>query len=35
MTPIFIRTWLMKMTRQRERLIEPVSLRNAWLIRRA
>ena len=35
MTPIFIRTWLMKMTVQRERLIEPVSLRSAWLISRA
>ena len=35
MTPIFIRTWLMKMTMQRERLIEPVSLRSAWLISRA
>ncbi len=34
-TPIFIRTWLMKMTVQRERLIEPVSLRSAWLISRA
>ena len=35
MTPIFMRIWLMKMTMQREREIEPVSLRSAWLIRRA
>jgi hypothetical protein len=35
MTPIFIRIWLMKMTIAREREIEPVNFRNAWLIRRA
>jgi hypothetical protein len=29
-TPIFMRSWLMKMTMQRERLIEPVSLRSDW-----
>ena len=34
-TPIFIRIWLMKMTRVFERLMLAVSLRNAWLIRRA
>jgi hypothetical protein len=34
-TPIFIRIWLMKMTRVLERETEPVSLRSAWLIRRA
>ncbi len=34
-TPIFMRIWLMKMTMVLERLIEPVSLRSAWLIRRA
>ena len=35
MTPIFMRIWLMKMTMVFEREIEPVSLRRAWLIRRA
>ena len=35
MTPIFIRIWLMKMTRVRDLLIEAVSLRSAWLISRA
>ena len=35
MTPIFMRSWLMKMTQVLERLIAPVSLRSAWLIRRA
>jgi hypothetical protein len=34
-TPIFMRIWLMKMTIVFERLTEPVSLRSAWLIRRA
>ena len=35
MTPIFMRIWLMKITIVFEREIEPVSLRRAWLIRRA
>ena len=35
MTPIFMRIWLMKITIVLERLIEAVSLRSAWLIRRA
>ena len=35
MTPIFIRIWLMKITMQLLRAIDPVSLRIAWLIRRA
>ena len=34
-TPIFMRIWLMKTTEQRERAIEAVSLRSAWLISRA
>ena len=34
-TPIFMRIWLMKITMHLERLIEPVSLRIAWLISRA
>jgi hypothetical protein len=34
-TPIFMRIWLMKITMQFDREIEPVSLRIAWLIRRA
>ena len=34
-TPIFMRIWLMKMTQQRERAIDAVSLRSAWLISRA
>jgi hypothetical protein len=35
MTPIFSRIWLMKITQVRERLTAPVSLRSAWLMRRA
>ena len=35
MTPIFMRIWLMKMTMVLVFLIVPVSLRSAWLIRRA
>src|SRR6476646_8221136 len=35
MTPIFIRIWLMKMTSVFDFAIVPVSLRSAWLIRRA
>ena len=35
MTPIFMRSWLMKMTQVFERLMAPVSFRSAWLIRRA
>ena len=35
MTPIFIRIWLMKMTSTLARLMFEVSLRSAWLIRRA
>ncbi len=35
MTPIFMRIWLMKMTMQPDLEIEPVSLRKAWLIKRA
>src|SRR5213080_4659366 len=35
MTPIFSRSWLMKITEVRERLMAPASLRSAWLIRRA
>ena len=35
MTPIFMRIWLMKITMQCDLEIEPVSLRSAWLIRRA
>ena len=35
MTPIFIRIWLMKMTSVLVRLMLPVSLRSAWLMRRA
>src|SRR5207244_675719 len=35
MTPIFSRSWLMKITEVRERLIAPASLRSAWLISRA
>src|SRR5690606_27631609 len=35
MTPIFMRIWLMKITMQLARLIVAVSLRSAWLIRRA
>jgi hypothetical protein len=35
MTPIFMRIWLMKMTVVRDFAIAPVSLRRAWLIRRA
>jgi hypothetical protein len=35
MTPIFMRIWLMKITIVLVRLIEPVSLRRAWLIKRA
>ena len=34
-TPIFSRNWLMKMTTVLERLMPAVSLRSAWLIRRA
>ncbi len=34
-TPIFMRIWLMKITRVLERLMLAVSLRSAWLIRRA
>ena len=34
-TPIFMRTWLMKISTALERDRLPVSLRNAWLIRRA
>ncbi len=34
-TPIFMRIWLMKITIVFDREIEPVSLRRAWLIRRA
>ena len=34
-TPIFMRIWLMKMTRQLVCLMAPVSLRIAWLSRRA
>ena len=34
-TPIFMRSWLMKITMQRERLIEPVSLRSDCDISRA
>src|SRR6202000_1800193 len=33
-TPIFIRIWLMKITMVLDLLIEAVSLRSAWLIRR-
>src|SRR5947199_7639534 len=35
MTPIFSRSWCMKITRVRERLIAPASLRSAWLMSRA
>src|SRR5205807_239753 len=35
MTPIFMRIWLMKMTSVLERLMFAVSLRSAWLMRRA
>src|SRR6266480_4665157 len=35
MTPIFSRSWLMKITEVRERLMAPASLRSAWLISRA
>ncbi|MNC85170.1 hypothetical protein D3C83_07550 [compost metagenome] len=35
MTPIFMRIWLMKITSVLVRLMLPVSLRSAWLIRRA
>src|SRR5882672_5823336 len=35
MTPIFSRSWLMKTTDVRERLMAPASLRSAWLISRA
>ena len=35
MTPIFMRIWLMKMTRQFERLMLAVSLRRAWDMSRA
>ncbi len=35
MTPIFMRIWLMKITIALDLEIEPVSLRMAWLIRRA
>jgi hypothetical protein len=31
-TPIFMRSWLMKITMHFERLMEPVSLRSDWLI---
>ena len=34
-TPIFMRIWLMKMTKVLVRLMLPVSLRKAWLIKRA
>ena len=34
-TPIFMRIWLMKMTMAFERLMLPVSLRSAWVMRRA
>ena len=34
-TPIFMRIWLMNITVQFERPIEAVSLRSAWLIKRA
>ena len=35
MTPIFMRSWLMKMAHVRDRLMLPVSLRRAWDMRRA
>jgi hypothetical protein len=35
MTPIFMRIWLMKMTRVRDLEMVEVSLRSAWLMRRA
>jgi hypothetical protein len=35
MTPIFMRIWLMKITMVLVRLMDPVSLRRAWLIKRA
>src|SRR5256885_206432 len=35
MTPIFSRSWLMKMAMVCDRARLPVSLRSAWLIRRA
>ncbi len=35
MTPIFSRSWLVKMTDVLELLMAPVSLRSAWLISRA
>ena len=35
MTPIFMRIWLMKMSRQLLRDTVEVSLRSAWLMRRA
>ena len=35
MTPIFMRIWLMKITSVLDLEIEAVSLRSAWLIRRA
>ncbi len=35
MTPIFMRSWLMKMTQVFDRLIAPVSFRSAWLMSRA
>jgi hypothetical protein len=34
-TPIFMRIWLMKITIVFDLLIEAVSLRSAWLIKRA
>jgi hypothetical protein len=34
-TPIFMRIWLMKMAQVFDFAMEPVSLRSAWLIRRA
>ena len=35
MTPIFSRSWLVKTSAVLERLTAPVSLRSAWLMRRA
>jgi len=34
-TPIFMRIWLMKMTMVEDLAMVPVSLRSAWLMRRA
>ena len=35
MTPIFSRSWLVKTSAVLDRLMAPVSLRSAWLMRRA